>query len=297
MARKSKKTEALVANMSEQLLAQDTAAILDSIEVSDVPIEVLDPEVAEILAAEVTELEGDDPIEAMQQANGFDPIEAAAEAQAEEVKQIEAPEEANVSFLDALAAVSANDAQKMHQRLEVAFAERALYEQTMNSANFNIQKTIAKVQKLHLTPGIVGSFVAAKIDPDYVNHSEVTGKRRNVYALEKLRDFLYGAVTGHLKNSINIACMTSLVKLKDTALPFTGLAAKACASDKVAVTSDYKGILVRHTVAESTASTQASSTMTALEDLGVVKNSGTRGHPVYSLTDTPLSRRLQQIVA
>jgi hypothetical protein len=223
------------------------------------------------------------------------------DAQAPAQTQAQAPAEAEdqaqvLPFKDLLAAVTADQAKAKAEDLANAFDERAAYEHTADPFNNNIQKTLSKARASHLTPGIVAAFVASNTDANYVNASEVTGKRRNVYALDKLRDFLYAAVTGHLKNAINIACMTSLVKLKDTALPFDGVVAKACASDKVAVKGDYKIHLKRHTVAESTASTQASSTMTALEVLGVVTNQGTRPHPIYVLTDTPLSKRLQEVV-
>jgi ABC-type microcin C transport system duplicated ATPase subunit YejF len=55
--------------------------------------------------------------------------------------------------------------------------------------------------------------------------------------------------------------------------------------------------LVRHTVSASTAPTQASSTMQALETLGVVKRSGSGKNPVFEVVDGPLTRKIEELLA
>lgn len=198
------------------------------------------------------------------------------------------------SFAELLEAISEEQANHQHQGLLAAFSDRAQYEHHKNPENYNIQKTLSRMQKRLTTPGVVRAQVAAGLKAGFLNTSESLNSRRNVYALEKVYDLLYAAVTGHMKNAINRACVASMVALEGK-LAFTGLAAKAAASDKVGITNDYKGLLKRHTVSESTASTQASSTMTALEDLGVVKNTGTRAFPVYEFVETPLTARLKEL--
>ncbi|NKX37334.1 hypothetical protein HGG70_05220 [Rhodobacteraceae bacterium R_SAG4] len=246
--------------------------------------------------SEETAAPEEDLTTALAEANG---APAALEAQAGEIVTYEDLDElidATLPFMDMLAAIPETRVASVMAGVTAGFAERARFEAEANPNNSNIQKTLTKLQKGHLTPGVMRASIIAGAGENYMNVSEVGGKRRNVYALDKMRDILYGAVVGHMKNAINIACLSSLVRLMDVQIQFTGAVAKACASDKVAIDTHIKPYLSRHTVAESTASTQASSTMTALEDLGVVKNSGTRQHPVWAMTDTPLSKRLVEIV-
>lgn len=317
MARTTKKT-ALIANMTEALARPSVeemseaefAAIMDSLEVTTEPaIEILaDAELEQALN------EGFEPVvepttapadmaQALAEAHGasqtveiLDPTATYADQAANQAAD---PAQAQIDpalpFTTALDAVTEIQVNKMTTDLLAAFADRAKYEREANPNNDNIQKTISKCIK-GITPGIVKALVVNGTIADYINESEVTGKRRNVYALEKLRDILYGAVTGYPQNAINQAILVSMVKLDDLKLPFTGAVAKACASDKVAVDPTYKPHLRRHTVAEGTASTQMSSTMTALEVLGVVKNTGTRQHPIFELTATPLAQRLVEVV-
>lgn len=213
-----------------------------------------------------------------------------------EQSQEAVPDQDGKSFADLFNAVTQEQIEQQHRELIAAFEERARYEHEKDAGNTNIQKTISKLVKGMNTAGIVQAQVVVGKGAGFVNTSESVNMRRNVYALDKLRDLLYGAVTGHVKNFVNRAVLASMVRLEGKdAVPFTGLAAKACASDKVAIDGSYKALMIRHDMAESTASTQASSTMTALEDLGVVVNSGTRAHPVYSFTKSPLAERLREL--
>jgi len=97
--------------------------------------------------------------------------------------------------------------------------------------------------------------------------------------------------------AINIAVMKSMFKFRAAGLSFTGEMAKCCASDKIRIAASLSKELVRYTVSASTAPTQASSTMQALQTLGVVINKGSPKLPVYELTDTPATTRLQSLLA
>lgn len=228
--------------------------------------------------------------------NAEDQAEDQAEDRAENNAEDRAQDQAEEArYEDLVAAVTEEQVAQTQAALQAAFAERARYEYEQNPANENIQRTIAKVQRGHLAHGISQAITAIGLDPNYVNGSEVSGKRRNVYALEKVQDLLYAAQTGQIKNRINNAILLSMYRCEERGLPFTGAVAKACASDKIAVDPAYRHVLVRHTVAESTASTQASSTMTALEDLNAVVNRGSARHGVWVFADTPIGRRLKAV--
>jgi hypothetical protein len=305
MARKKNK-EVLIANMATvadvAVDSHDMSAVLASLLTEEiVPVAdgvEEDAEIAAILAAEEAEeivnMEITDIVQATAEAHGAEE----AMAQAGDAVEAQAEEEAvdSRSFIELRDEVTTDQVAVMQANLVKAFADRAAFERASNPNNDNIQKTLTKVQKGHLAHAISQGFVAAGIDANYLNKSEVTGKRRNVYALEKLQDLIYGASSGHLKNAINIAILASMVKLERAAIDFTGALAKAAASDKVAVETNMKALLVRHTVAEATASTQSSSTMTALEDLGAVVNKGTQKHPTWTFSSTPLAKRLKEVV-
>lgn len=140
-------------------------------------------------------------------------------------------------------------------------------------------------------------LIAAQVDPGFINRSISSGSRYNVYAAEKVAD-LVGALDGRgVRNQINNAITRSLFACRKAGIPFTGEVAKAAASDKVRVTGDLKAVLIRHTVSTGTMATQASSTMNALETLDIVENKGNHKHPVYELTDTPQTERLELALA
>jgi hypothetical protein len=258
--------------------------------------------IAEILAAEELAappaeiiLDVADIVQATAEANGGEAQDQAVQAPAENEASDEALDETVRSFTALFDAVSNADVEAMQRALTAAFADRAAYEREAHPENDNIQKTLSKVQKGHLAHGISKAMRAIGMDPNYLNKSEVSGKRRNVYALEKLQDLIYGASSGWVKNAINAAVLVSMVRLEKAGVPFTGLVAKACASDKIAVDAQLKSLLARHTVSESTASTQSSSTMTALEDLGAVVNMGTQKLPVWKFSDSAIGQRLREI--
>lgn len=251
---------------------------------------------AEILAAESTEMDVADPAQALAEANGIQAAIEAEEANADEASDEAPAQDQAAAYEDLVAAISDADAEGMKSSLLAALQVRAQYEAEQNPNNMNIQKTLSKLVRTMPGPNMVRGLIVTGTGAGVVNKSEMGSKRRNVYALDKLQDLLYGATTGHVKNAINRAILATMVLLKDQKLPVTGDVAKGAASDKWPVPPAYKPFMRSHTVAASTASTQMSSTMTALEDLGAVKNTGTMHKPVFEFTDTPIARRLEEVV-
>src|SRR5690606_17031071 len=97
-------------------------------------------------------------------------------------------------------------------------------------------------------------------------------------------------------NKINIAVIYSLYRLSELQIPFTAEIAKGCASDKMFIPPFCAAHVRRHTVSASTAPTQTSSTMTALEVLGIVKSVGPKNAQQWQLVDSPLTRALGEAV-
>lgn len=206
-------------------------------------------------------------------------------------------------FDSVLASVSNEDVDAKLAATVAAIDERADFEKVKDASNTKIQKTIGKVRSQICTKRAARLLCATNVDPTILNRSLHDGARYNVYAMGKLSDVIYGltnaddGVKGAIRNSINLACMRSLFHFRAAGVQFTGELAKCAASDKIRVEHAVKAMLVRHTVAASTAPTQASSTMQALETLGIVRRSGSSKNPNFDLTSNPIVGKLEKALA
>lgn len=185
----------------------------------------------------------------------------------------------------------------MIERTQANFDERARFELMMRPMNDSVTGKLKAYCKKMAVPGNAGMMIATNIDPDFVNRSINDGRRFNIYAIDKLNDLLAGLNSGSFKNAVNIAVMKSLFKHRAAGVPFTGLSALAAVSDKVKVEKGMTAVLVRHTTSAATAPTQSSSTFNALATMGVVKNKGSIKFPIWELTDTPVTRRIETLIA
>jgi hypothetical protein len=175
--------------------------------------------------------------------------------------------------------------------------ERAFFEEAKNADNTNIQRTLKKVRSQLVTMRAAEVLLATSVEPTFINRTLHDGARYNVYALGKLADLVFGVTDGVIANAINIACMKSLFRFRAAGIPFTGEHAKMAASDKIRVADKaVRDALVRHTVSASTAPTQASSTMQALETLGVVRREGSSRNPTFTLTGAPIVQKLEEML-
>ncbi|QNG62588.1 hypothetical protein B1VFA_058 [Rhizobium phage B1VFA] len=178
----------------------------------------------------------------------------------------------------------------------MSFEDRIAFEKAQPGLSSKMVPNLEAEQKKMATIGAAGLFLAMDIDPGFINREVSTGSRFNVYALQKVNDLIVALDGGFMQNAINKAIVQSLFNFRDAGIPFTGNAALCAVSDKIKADRAIAKHLVRHTVSPNTASTQKSSTMTALKTLGIVENTGTRGNEVWTLTDTPATRRLEEIV-
>lgn len=157
--------------------------------------------------------------------------------------------------------------QGMTAEITAAIDARSAFETEKHGSGHNIHKTLSKVRKALMWKDTSRVMLAANVDPAFINRTLHDGSRYNVYAVDKVADAVKGLANGVVSNAINRACMVSLFQMRKAGIPFTGDIAKACASDKVHVDVAIRKHLMRHTVSASTAPTQASSTMQALETL------------------------------
>jgi hypothetical protein len=178
--------------------------------------------------------------------------------------------------------------------------QRADFEAAKNADNENIQKTLKKARAALVSAAAARVMLSAHVDPAFMNRSIHEGARYNVYAIGKFADIAQAlsASDGKLRNAINIAVIKSLFNFDAQGLVFDGNMARAAASDKIKVNDPkQKMALVRHNVSQSTAPTQASSTMSALTTLGVVTAEGSTRNPTYKVVASPLSTRLKELLA
>lgn len=232
-------------------------------------------------------------------------------ALAEIVEELEAPPavieiDANESSLEdmpveeLMSAIPDAEADVMVRHLAWAVDDRAAFENVKNPDNANIHRTLKKLRHQVVTRRAARVMLAAGIDPSFINRQLHDGSRYNVYAIGKLGDLMDGLTGGNVDNAINRAVLWSLYKLSDAGMGFTMEVAKMCASraytGKDEASALARSHLTRHTVAATTAPTQASSTMQALTTLGVVQPMGSTKNPTYKLLDTPVTRKLRQCV-
>jgi hypothetical protein len=227
-------------------------------------------------------------------------IEAQAKADAAEAIVIAeaVPPEHFEGNLDEMVADVTDDA-KAQKAEEVmsAFDSRVAYEAIKNADNDKIQGNLKGYRSKLGYLSAAALLVAIDIDPEFINREISAGSRFNVYAIDKVADLVSGLNGGVMRNAINRAITTSLFQFRAAGVAFTGVMAAAAASDKVKVDEAMNKLLVRHTVAAGTAPTQSSSSMSALQVLGIVINKGSMKFPVWQLTDTPQTRKLQEVLA
>lgn len=218
--------------------------------------------------------------------------EIADETASTEVEAIEAPQ--TDDFATVLASFDDTIVTDMAYKIAAAVDERAEFETDKAPDNASIQRTLKKVRQELVTKRAARVLLATNIEPTFVNRVLHDGSRYNVYALGKLADLIRSIADGHgLNNAINNAVATSMFRCKNAGIAFTGDVAKAAASDKVRIDPSVASRLVRHTVSANTAPTQASSTMSALATLGVVKVEGSHRNPTYAVTENPIAKFLE----
>jgi hypothetical protein len=220
-------------------------------------------------------------------------------APAKEVAQAEVVEVAAAHvpgvIRDLVGAVAPKDLKKKEKKIADEFAARIAFENAQPGLSGKMIPNLEAAQKKMANPGTAAIFCAIDIDPAFINREISAGSKFNVYGLQKVNDLVTGIGAGIIQNAINRAVLISMFNFKKAGVAFTGEAALAAVSDKIKVDKAIAKHLTRYTVSANTASTQKSSTMNALETLGIVSSNKLRGNAeVFSLTDTPQTRRLEE---
>lgn len=292
----TKKNAAVVANAAAEL--PDMAQFFDAAANAVSTMEADADQMAEIERIEA-ELAAKEAAENTKAPDGWSEVEGGQEASGQATDDIADIEPANhvpgdLKVLKGNFTIEEKQAKK--DEIIAEFTERKDFEKAQPGLSSKMIPNLEAEEKKMATIGAAGLFLAMDVDPSFINREVSTGSKFNVYALQKVNDLIVALDGGFMQNAINRAIVTSLFNFRDAGVPFTGQAALCAVSDKIKADRAITKHLVRHTVSANTASTQKSSTMTALKTLGIVTNSGPRGQEVWSLTDTPATRRLEEIV-
>ena len=198
------------------------------------------------------------------------------------------------TFAQIMTAISDDDARNRALEIAVALDARAEFERSKNSDNDSIQKHLKSARAKLTTLSVARFMIAANVSVSYFNEQERVNARRNVYAILKLADIARAVAVGDSHNAINLSVLRSLFKFASADVEFSHKHALASASDKITIDATVRKHLVRHTVSASTASTQASSTMSALEASRVVNvYQNDKSEQCYRLNDNALVAALR----
>lgn len=225
-------------------------------------------------------------------------LDASEEVQAPEaVQQDEAPaQDDQVDFKDQMKAVGAEEIQATMTLMKERIDDRRKLEISKSSFNDNIQRTLKNVEQTLVRPVAAQVLVAASVSPNFIVEESRAGENYNVYAMGKLNDLVDALAGLTLSNAINRAIVRSMFKLRGAGVVITREILECAASDKIKVKDKtIEGLLTRHTVGASTAPTQTSSTLRALETLGIVKVTGTKQNCTVTILDTPQTRSLEAV--
>lgn len=179
--------------------------------------------------------------------------------------------------------------------VQTRYAHDTAHGRTIGAGTANSFK---KAEKELASIGAAGFFVAADIDPSFINRSIAGDKRFNIYAVDKIAEIVRAIDGGFLQNPIIRCVLLSMFNCRDAGVPFTKNAMEAAISGSIKVEDrSMTKHLVRHTVKASTAPTQTSQMRHALTTLGIATRSvAGRNTEVFTLTDTPTTRRLEQVL-
>lgn len=214
-----------------------------------------------------------------------------------EIEDTEDDEEPLETLVQLIAGQDPDDVEFTRESAVLAFEARDAFEKSKGGHYDSIMKSINKSRSKLTSSGAAAIMLAAQVDPEFVNRSITAGSGYNAYAIDKVADLVSALQTGTIKNAINNAIIRSLFAFEAAGVAFTGEMAKAAASQNIKVDSAVRKLLVSYTVSPATAPTQASSTMAALQTLGVVVNLGSPKLPTYKLTRSPQTESFREMLA
>lgn len=154
-----------------------------------------------------------------------------------------------------------------------AFAERSKYEADKKADNDSMQAHLTDLIKSVDHDAIAQVLCAANVKADFINRSERSSSRFNIYAAQKIVNVARSIKSVAVLNHYTKAIAASAKAFQDAKVDFTQRDAIAACSIDSKRDSVRNALLKRYEkiVSPSTASTQASSSLNALLQFSVLK--------------------------
>lgn len=186
--------------------------------------------------------------------------------------------------------------------IESEIDARAQYERDKNASNDTIQTTLKNIKSNATHDRIAAIMQAAKYDASVINRAERSNARTNVYALEKHVNIAQAIAKVRALNHYTRAILKAAIALEKKDKRLTHDAAQsACSLDVKAKDSKIETLIrackYQKHVAKSTASTQASSSLSALCSMNVLTASRDASNSViYSVADNDTAKQVCELV-
>ncbi len=153
--------------------------------------------------------------------------------------------------------------------------DRIAYECSKNAANVTIADKINSVRKTLTNDKIATVMIACSYNVADINKQERTSNRRNVYAIQKEMNIAQFIAAAAALNHYTLAIFKTAVALEAATFTLTHATARAaCSVDVKTSVAAQQSIVIKNRYAKhidaSTASTQSSSSLNALQALGVL---------------------------
>ena len=177
------------------------------------------------------------------------------------------------------------------------FDERAAYEIAKDANNDSIQNTLKDLRESVNHSVIADLMSASNIDANFINRSERSNARFNVYSAEKVINVIRAALSVARLNHYSLHILRSVIACEKANVDFTQKDAAACCTlnakldaSKAALLSQYE----KH-IALNTASTQSSSSLNALLICNVIRETRSAASVnVFKLAETEIAAKLAE---
>lgn len=165
-----------------------------------------------------------------------------------------------------------NNVQDYIAAINAALDSRASYESAKNAENDSIQSVITSLRKSMTHNDVATALMNNAVDAEFINRSERSNNRFNVYAAQKVDNAARAAINVESLNHYTLAILRVAVALEAKELTLTHKDAVAACSASVKHSEAKREQIIKSLryakhVAANTASTQSSSSINALQTL------------------------------
>lgn len=176
-----------------------------------------------------------------------------------------------------------------------AIEQRKSFEASHDATNDNIQDTLTKLIK-ECHDKTCETLASLNVDVAFINRHERANKRFNVYAAQKVTNIARYLNASASLNHYTRAIVETMLALEAAKLTLTQADAQAACSLDVKVKDNKKTKLIKRYqkhVAASTAATQSSSSLNALQVCNVIRESrNDANETIYMLNDNTSAKAL-----